>query len=498
MKKIVIPSKAFFNKAEKIISGIINQQPLYQDYYHINDIITDDTPELQKLILKQTELDKFKISAGTSDYVMYKAYKDKIIADFKNNSYYRNYNNPPGNNEARFALAEVENAKFDNELIYTYKDFSLAEGSTGAISEIFEYIKRSFQVPEIIIGTPTYYLYKYLAKFFKISYQEAFSIESVREKTVFFNPIQDILAKLSKKTKLVVIVQPNNPTNQIYVIKDVKRLLNECKKRKILLLVDELFSELIFASYQFTPTDILAEKIGCLNNLVIVKGYSKSKNLAGLRIGYLFSINKKLIEGVNQISEQRQCFAGSSNYSGLIALDSFVQSVKSKAQKNPNISEILRKTKKIFSKFSPTIANLKIVKLKKIYVCYIDYLTKLKKYYGEYCKEAYEILEDEIIQFVPKIVAYNTIVKIKGIDNVNFFDFCLNFYLCCNVVTQIGPCFAFDQNRWQRDKNLGFWLRLSYSRKNKKQFMDSLKLLIQFKKIYLNSPEKFLKTNLTF
>ena len=69
-KKIGIPSKRFFNKAEKLVKSAIGAMPeLYQDYYHVNDILTDDTPELQNLILRETGLEKFKISAGTASVI---------------------------------------------------------------------------------------------------------------------------------------------------------------------------------------------------------------------------------------------------------------------------------------------------------------------------------------------------------------------------------------------------------------------------------------------
>lgn len=105
-----------------------------------------------------------------------------------------------------------------------------------------------------------------------------------------------------------------------------------------------------------------------------------------------------------------------------------------------------------------------------------------------------EILKDEIEITTPKEAAFNTFVKIKDMDNINFFDFCFNFYLTCGVETQIGPCFAFDQKIWQKDPMLGFWLRITFAR-DRKQMIDGLNNFIKFKKLYLNNKDKFLKTN---
>ena len=493
-KKIGIPSKRFFNKAEKLVKSAIGAMPeLYQDYYHVNDILTDDTPELQNLILRETGLEKFKISAGTSDMLAFKPYISQLIGDIQGNTYYRNYNNPLGNTNARQALAIAENAKFSKD-IYTYKNVGLTEGSTGAISQIFEYIKREYPKSEVVIASPTYYLYKYLAKFYQLDYKEAFRIKPGR--TAEFDSIKDIEEKISPRTKLIILVQPNNPTNQLSSISDLKALLVRCKKQKILLLVDELFSDLMYDESLFTPSDNIAEKVNALQNLVIVKGYSKSKNLAGFRIGYLFSANKNLMQCIDEISEQRQCFAGASNFAGVIILDSFIQTILTQVAKGVKVDMAIFKSKILFKNVGlPFNRNSSI---KKVVKSYTAYKNNLIQKYGDYLDLVLETLGNDIESFVPKTTAFNTFVKIKGVEKTNFFDVCLNYYLCSNVVTQIGPCFAFDQENWQRSPNLGFWLRISYSRENKRKFIVSLKEFSEFKKIYLNNPDKYLRTNLVF
>lgn len=490
---ITIPSQFYFIQAKKIITQAINNlPPLYRDYYHVNDIITDSTPELQQLVNQQTGLKKFKISAGTSDMLAFKPYLSQIIQDIKQNAYYRNYNNPLGNTTARSAIALMENAKFDTEPVYTYKDVGLTTGSTGAISQIFEYVKQAYPNSEVIIASPTYYLYKYLAKFFKLKYQEAFNIKiNTNSNTVSFNSIPDILRKISPKTKLVVIVKPNNPSSELYPSEDVKKLLVTCKNKGILVLTDELFTDLLFDAKNFIPTDVLAQKVDALNNLVLVRGYSKSKNLPGFRIGYLLSKNKQLMTGVEQISEQRQCFASSSNYTGLIIQDSFIQTVKATTNKGVTLNRSINLARKKFDQF-----NLKISG--NLYTSYANYMTRIKKTYSDYYDQSLATLNQEVVATTPKASAFNTFVKIKDMPEINFLDFCLNFYLCCNIVTQIGPCFAFNQSTWENDLNLGFWLRLSYSREDKNYYMLALKKFSEFKKIYLSSPDKFLKLGLSF
>ena len=86
-------------------------------------------------------------------------------------------------------------------------------------------------------------------------------------------------------------------------------------------------------------------------------------------------------------------------------------------------------------------------------------------------------------------------VKIKGLDNINNFDFMLNCFLTTGLKTEIGPCFGFSQKVW--DNKLGFWLRLTFA-KDKKLFKEGIEKFIEFKKMYLEKPNLFLKTDLFF
>ena len=498
MKKIIIPSKKYFNQAYKIIKNVskFNEEP-YNIFYHMIYKLFYKTPKLDQLVFNQTKQGKFKISDGTSDYKTFKPYIQQLIRDFKNHTYYRSYNGSLGNIEARQSVAYMENVKFKKN-IYSFQNVALTEGSTGAISQIFEFIKRKYPRSEIIIGSPTYYIYEYSAKFYNLKFIEALGIKKMNDRITSFDPIPDILNKINKNIKLIVLTLPANPSSQVYKKKELRTLIYECKKNNILLLIDELFSDLIYQDNFFVQTDTIANKIDALDNLVIVKGFSKSKNLAGLRIGYLVSKNKILIEEITKISEQRQCFTSSSCFTGLISLDCFIQSIRQAISDYQDLNLLTNNLKNDFDKFSSTIRSYSCSDLTKIYFKYKKYSIKLKNYYSQYYDEVILILNQNIESATPKITAFNTFIKIKDLDSVNFFDFCVNFYLTCNIVTQIGPCFAFDQKRWENDDTLGFWLRISYARENKKLFIKSLQLFNEFKNLYLKYPSKFLKTNLSF
>lgn len=484
-----IPAKKIINQAQKLIDQKLKSIPrLYQDFYHISDILTDDLPELQQLIIETTGFTKFKLSAGTSDYTAFKPYLKKIITDIKNSNYYRSYNNPPGNSMARKAIAIKESQNFGDPNYYNYNDICLTEGTTGAISQVFEYIARSFPKSEVLIAGPTYYLYKYLAKYFNLKYREVFTVK-VEDKVVNFETVDDIVSSITKDTKLIVIGQPNNPSNKIYSQAELKILLNICKDKGILLLVDQLFEDLLFDYSTMVYADILADKSNTKNNLVIIKGFSKAKNLAGFRIGYTVSKNSELNQAFSEISEQRNCFAGASNYTGLIILDSFLQSVESIGYK---------KTQELFTSNEVPAPINNPEEADKLLLQSRRYKKRLLNYYQEYLKKSKQIMKPVIDRQVGDNVAYNTLVRLKLAKGTNLLEFMLNFYLITNTVIQVAPCFAFDQTAWQTTADLGSWMRLSYSRSDQKRYFATLQLLKQFVKQYESIKNKLIKIKQTF
>ena len=482
--QIKIPSRRYFKKVKQILFKEILLKNKGCEFNNLRRSIYSNEKILK--LMAQNNIKVNEISSGVSDRTAYKGYLKQIISDFKKNKYYKNYYPSKGNLEARNALNIYENYKLNGSVSYSPDDFCLTEGSTGAITMIFEYIKKYYPNKEILIQSPNYYLYKFAADYYDLKLKEV--APPINANNPSFIPVDTIIKNITNTTKLIIITNPANPSGEIFSEKDLKKILLIAKEKNILVLVDELFAELVFEPDKYVYSDTIASSLNAMNNLVIVKGYSKSKNLVGLRIGYLYSKNKELTEAVALISQQRSSYSVASNFTGLIALDCFIQSVRYNS---------VSKIKRVIKDFQiiPTIKEKSYFELVKECQSYSKYFESLIKFYSERFDEAINILNvDAEIKF-PKKSAFNTIVKIKDLDNVNNFDFMLNCFLTTGLKTEIGPCFGFNQKRW--DNNLGFWLRLTFA-KDKKLFKEGIIKFIEFKKIYLKNPNLFIKTNLSF
>lgn len=487
-----IPDRSYFKKIKKILYGKdLDIKNVKYEFNAIRRKIYSNKDILE--LMDKNGVKISEISSGVSDRKAYRGYIEQAVNDLKSDKYYKNYYSSAGNPEARLALSIFESYKLSRNK-YFPDDFCLTEGSTGAITMIFEYFKKYYPAREILIQSPNYYLYKFASNYYGLKLKEL--MPEINKKDPSFISIDVVIKNITDKTKLIIITNPANPSGETFEKRDLEKLFLIAKEKNILVLVDELFSELMFQPKKYVFSDAVAAKIGALDNLVVVKGFSKSKNLVGFRIGYLFSKNKKLMESIIYISQQRSSFSVASNFTGMITLDAFIQSVRYK-NIYKNVKDYRPMIKKIYKDYYAvaSIQERSVVDLFEEFERYQKYFSSLMNYYSQRFDDSMKILSKDKDFNFPKVSAFNTIVKISDLDKTNSFDFMLNCFLTTGLKTEIGPCFGFDQKIW--DDKLGFWLRLTFA-KDKKLFKEGITRFIEFKRIYLQQPDLFLKTGLFF
>jgi len=107
--------------------------------------------------------------------------------------------------------------------------------------------------------------------------------------------VEEIIKKVSKKTKIVFLANPNNPTGT-YINK--LELINLRKKlnQKILLVLDDAYFDYMKNKDYKSALDIFKNK----NNVIILRTFSKIYGLAALRVGWGYGA-KKIIDAMNKI-----------------------------------------------------------------------------------------------------------------------------------------------------------------------------------------------------
>ena len=128
---------------------------------------------------------------------------------------------------------------------------------------------------EIIIPVPTFAMFRFYAQL-----NEAIIKEICYNRDLTF-PTNKVLDEINKKTKIVVIVNPNNPTGTSVNYEDIIKILEKAKKDDSIVLIDEAY-------YQFYGK-ISIPLIKRYDNLIVLQTFSKAFGLAGARLGYIIS-----------------------------------------------------------------------------------------------------------------------------------------------------------------------------------------------------------------
>ena len=89
--------------------------------------------------------------------------------------------------------------------------------------------------------------------------------------------------KITDKTKLLILPFPNNPTGAIMTRKDLESIAEVLRDTNIMILSDEIYSELTYGRKHCSITEI----DGMKERTILINGFSKAFAMTGWRLGYL-------------------------------------------------------------------------------------------------------------------------------------------------------------------------------------------------------------------
>jgi len=120
--------------------------------------------------------------------------------------------------------------------------------------------------------------------------------------------IEDIRSKITKNTKGIVVINPNNPTGALYSDELLLQIVELARKHGLIIFADEVYDKVLYDGVKHTPIASLSEDVLTLT----FNSLSKSYRSCGYRAGWLVvSGDKKpaadYIEGLNMLSNMRLC-----------------------------------------------------------------------------------------------------------------------------------------------------------------------------------------------
>ena len=128
------------------------------------------------------------------------------------------------------------------------------------------------------------------------------------EQQDWFPDIDDIRAKINRRTKAIVLINPNNPTGAVYSPELLEQVVALAREHNLLILADEIYDKILFDDARHVPAASLADDV----LFFTFGGLSKNYRAAGYRAGWMIVSGAKhkasnLIEGITMLASMRLC-----------------------------------------------------------------------------------------------------------------------------------------------------------------------------------------------
>jgi len=156
--------------------------------------------------------------------------------------------------------------------------------TTGAKTAIFLAIA-SYISPgdEVIIPEPSYPAYGEVVRFLG-GIPRYVPLEFKDPSSGFELNIERLASMISKRTKMIVLNNPHNPTGYVFPPKVVKEIYNLAREKRLLILADEIYDSFVYGETEFKSITSFPE---WKDYVLYVNGASKTFSMTGWRIGYL-------------------------------------------------------------------------------------------------------------------------------------------------------------------------------------------------------------------
>ncbi|WP_109473179.1 pyridoxal phosphate-dependent aminotransferase [Ornithinimicrobium cavernae] len=120
--------------------------------------------------------------------------------------------------------------------------------------------------------------------------------------------IEDIRAKVTERTKAIVVINPNNPTGAVYSREVLEQIAQVAREYSLLVLADEIYDRILYDGARHTSIAAVAPDL----LVVTFNGLSKTYRVAGYRAGWLVLSGPKshatgFLEGIQLLASTRLC-----------------------------------------------------------------------------------------------------------------------------------------------------------------------------------------------
>jgi aspartate aminotransferase len=236
--------------------------------------------------MQRQGIDVISLSIGEPDFDTPKHITDACIDALKRGE--THYAPSSGIPELTGAIAEKITK--ENKIPCTPQQVIVACGAKDAIYEACEAVLNPGD--ESIILTPAW-----------VSYEPCIQIaggkpvfHEINEKT--FQLDDSLLEKVNKKTKMIIVNSPSNPTGAIFDKKSMQLVADLCEDKDIYAMSDEIYEKMIYGKEHIS----LASLGDMAQRTITINGFSKAYAMTGWRLGYAVA-PKNIITEMSKVQQ---------------------------------------------------------------------------------------------------------------------------------------------------------------------------------------------------
>jgi len=203
-----------------------------------------------------------------------------------------------GVEEARDAIARAARAKGIDSIL----DLFITTGASEAIDVCLTALANEGE--NVLIPSPGYPLYGAILHKLGVRPNEYY----LDEESDWQPDVRDIAKKIDRKTRAIVLINPNNPTGALYREEVLQRIVELALKHRLVIFADEIYDKLIFDGLRHISIAALNPEAP----VVTLNGLSKAYLVPGFRIGWGIVSGKAewlrdYVEAINKLLRARLC-----------------------------------------------------------------------------------------------------------------------------------------------------------------------------------------------
>ncbi|WP_328955366.1 pyridoxal phosphate-dependent aminotransferase [Kitasatospora purpeofusca] len=128
------------------------------------------------------------------------------------------------------------------------------------------------------------------------------------EQSDWYPDLADVEAKVTDRTRAMVVINPNNPTGAVYPREVLEGLVEIARRHQLVIYADEIYDKILYDDAEHVPLATLAPDLFC----VTFNGMSKSYRVAGFRSGWMVLSGdrtraRSYVEGLTVLASMRLC-----------------------------------------------------------------------------------------------------------------------------------------------------------------------------------------------